>query len=440
MTRDNAKSSGWDPRMVWLLVAAGLAFTLSLAGAALKTTVAVDFVDITASLQTTVSGMAWSTTIFAAGIAVASPLVGMLADRWGGSAVLMVGTLLAGVAFLVCAATHEVVLFALAYGILGSLAFTMLSYVPLGKLADELFAGRGEGLAYAAMTNGPAVGFIVLVPLWVWLGTFMSWQTVFVITGVLMIVALTPLGLLVGRVSARRVGDEDDAPAAIAVVEPVRMVATEQLRSVLTHRHFVIIALAFGGCGVTMGFVDVHLVNDLRMAGMHGDVVSGTLSLLGLFELIGSLLAGRLCDRGLIRQTLVVGYALRGLAMLFLVAEPVTATALGFGIVFGASYMVTVVATTIWVMRLLPPGVRATGMGLIWLVHQVGAALSSQLGAYARQRSGSYGPLSLIEAGVVLISMLAVIRLPAPPAAHTEQAHPSPSTVADPVIPGRETS
>lgn len=100
--------------------------------------------------------------------------------------------------------------------------------------------------------------------------------------------------------------------------------------------------------------------------------------------------------------------------MLLLVVAPTAGFALAFGIVFGTSYMVTVIATTLWVGRILPPGVRATGMGLVWLVHQIGAALSSQLGAFAAQRSGSYGPVALAEAGVVLLSALAVFWLPRP--------------------------
>jgi predicted MFS family arabinose efflux permease len=344
-----------------LVFAAALAFTLSMAGSALKSTVTV----------------------------------------------LKAGTVLSGVAFLLCALAPNVLAFVPTYGVLGSIAYTMLSYVPLGKLADELFAGRGEGLAYAVMTDGPAVGFIVLVPLWVWLGTLVSWRAVFAVAGVLMLVVLTPLAVLLGRLS----GGDGDAPVAAA--KPAISTA-ERVRTVLGNRRFGVVALAFGGCGVTMAFVDVHLVADLHMAGMDSNVVSGALALLGAFEIVGSLVAGRLCDRGLIRSTLVVGYLLRGVAMMLLVAAPTTGFALAFGVVFGASYMVTVIATTLWVGRILPAGVRATGMGLVWLVHQAGAALSSQLGAFAAQRSGSYGPVALAEAGVVLLSALAVFWLPRP--------------------------
>ncbi|MBT0768725.1 MFS transporter [Kineosporia sp. J2-2] len=417
-------------RWAALLFAATLAFVLSLAGSALKSTVTVYLPDIARDIHTTVEGFAWSTTIFAVGIAVASPLVGLLADRWGGSTALTVGTVLAGVAFLLCAAAPGVLQFAPVYGVLGSVAFTMLSYVPLGKLADELFAGRGEGLAYAAMTNGPAVGFIVLVPLWVWVGSLLSWRTVFLLVGVVMLVALAPLAVLLGRLSA---GDEPAAPST----PQSRQGTGSRLRTLLTDRDYVMVTLAFGGCGITMAFVDVHLVNHLNHEGMSGGVVSGTLSLLGLFELMGGLVAGRLCDRGLIRSTLVTGYALRALAMLVLLVVPGASSAFGFGVVFGASYMVTVVATTLWIGRLLPTGVKATGLGVLWLVHQIGAALSSQVGAYIEQRADSYGPVVLTESALVVLSALLVLQLPAPgpPGSRNgtpETASPEPSRPVPP--------
>jgi predicted MFS family arabinose efflux permease len=403
-----------------LVFAAALAFTLSLAGSALKSTVQVYFDSMADSLDVGIAAFAWSTTTFALVIAIASPVVGGLADRFGGAAVLVAGTALAGAAFLLCAIAPVVLVFAPVYGVIGAVAFTMLSYVPLGKLADELFAGRGEGLAYAAMTNGPAVGFIVLVPLWVWVGSMVSWRVVFAVAGAVMLVLLTPLALQIRRLS----GEE---PGAGAAATAVRTSFRQRLATALSNRPFVLLALAFGGCGVTMAFVDVHLVADMNMAGMHPTVVSSSLAILGTLEILGSLAAGRMCDRGLIKLTLMLGYAVRGVAMLLFAVTPTAATSLAFGAAFGASYMLTVVATSLWVARLLPAGSRATAMGLVWTVHSIGAAASSQLGAYAAQSLDSYTQVSLVEAVVVLGSLLLVAGLTVPAARATTDDDGAPS-------------
>jgi predicted MFS family arabinose efflux permease len=418
-TADFARTS--SRRIRSLIFAAALAFTLSLAGSALKSTVQVYFSSIAGSMHVGIGAFAWSTTSFAIAIAIASPVVGVLADRFGGAAVLVAGTALAGAAFLLCAIAPSVLVFAPTYGIVGALSFTMLSYVPLGKLADELFAGRGEGLAYAAMTNGPAVGFIVLVPLWVWVGTMVSWRVVFTVAGAVMLTLLTPLALQIRRLST------DDPDAGPIVTTDFQLTFRQRLASAVSNRSFVILAIAFGGCGVTMAFVDVHFVADMNMAGMRPAVVSGSLASLGALEIVGSLVAGRMCDRGLIKQTLMIGYAMRGTAMLLFAFTPTTATALGFGVIFGVSYMVTVVSTSLWVARLMPPGSRATAMGLVWTVHSIGAAASSQLGAYAAQSFHSYTRVSLVEAIVVFGSFFLVAGITVPSArTKTQAVHPDP--------------
>jgi predicted MFS family arabinose efflux permease len=164
-----------------------------------------------------------------------------------------------------------------------------------------------------------------------------------------------------------------------------------------------------------MAFVDVHFVTHLDMAGMGPAVVSGSLAVLGTFEILGALVAGRLCDRGRIKQTLACGYGLRGSAMLLVAFTPTAATSLIFGLVFGVSYMATVVATTLWVGRAVPAGAQATALGLVWTVHGIGAALSSQLGAVAAQHRHSYASVALAEPLVAVGSFALVARLPAPP-------------------------
>lgn len=404
-------------RMLGLALAAGFAFTLSLAGSALKSTMQVYFATMAGDFSVGVAAFAWSTTTFAIVIALASPVVGALADRFSGGAVLVMGTVLAGVGFLTCALSPGVVLFAPLYGVVGAVAFTMLSYVPLGKLADELFAGRGEGLAYAIMTNGPAVGFVVLVPLWVWLGTFVSWRVVFVGAAVVMLAVMTPLAVVV-----RRLAIVDPADPATAPTLPYTF--RDRLGTAVRNRGFVLVAAAFTGCGVTMAFVDVHMVADMDMAGMQPPVITGSLILLGILEIIGGLVAGRMCDRGAIKRTLMVGYALRGGAMLLLAFTPTIATSLLFGAVFGGSYMVTVVATTLWVARLVPPHSRGTAMGLVWTLHGLGAALSSQVGAFVAQSTNTYNMVSLGEGVIVLLSLalVATVRDPAIPVVTADAA------------------
>ncbi|MFI9528608.1 MFS transporter [Micromonospora rosaria] len=238
--------------------AASVSFLISLAGSSLKSTVQVFFLGIADSFEVSRGSLAIATTLFAVVTAVTSSVIGHLADRIGAIPVLAVGTALNGVVLLLAATAGDLWLFVLTYGVVGAVAVTMLSFVPLGVLADQLFQGRNSGLLYALLTNGAAVGFMVLVPLWVHLDRTMTWNQVLFALGLVFLVVLLPLSLILVRLSVRR--------------RPVAPVARVSLwaATVTTFRHPQIraLVLAFVGCGSTMAFIDVHLFSHLHD---HGD-------------------------------------------------------------------------------------------------------------------------------------------------------------------------
>jgi predicted MFS family arabinose efflux permease len=398
-----------------LILATAMALLLSLAGSALKSTVQVNIVQMARDLDVGLGGFAWSTTVFALMIAAASPLVGYFADRFGGAATLTSGAVLAGATFIICAVAPNIAVFVLAYGLLGALAFTLLSFIPLAVLVDQLFEGRGEGLSYATLTNGPAIGFIVLVPLWVALQSVVGWRTVLFTVGVVFWVVLAPIAWSLRRFTT----DQHAAPAEGSALAEAPLF--KRLAEIVRQPTFILLALAFFGCGVTMAFIDVHLIADLEMHHVPAGITSATLVILGVTEILGSLVAGHYCDQGMIKRTLIAAYALRAAAMFVIAVDPGTISALVFGAIFGTSYLMTVVATTMWVFRILPKHVRGVGMGVIWTVHSVGAALSSQLGAMLRQSTGSYTLPSLLGGFVVVLSTLIAISLAAPPQPRTAE-------------------
>lgn len=421
-TKPSPLTSRHSTGLLLLPLLAASAFLLSLAGSSLKNTIQVYFLPIADSFDSSRGGLATATTLFAIATALASPLVGSLADRLGGAATLAIGTALAGVSFIGCALAGQLWLFVVVYGVVAAFAFTMLSYVPLAVLVDELFRHGRKGLIYALLTNGAAVGFIVLVPLWTWLGTSASWQSVLTVTGLVFLFGLTPLAVLTAR-RAKRITDQDmqeeptgptEAEEKVQQAALRRLAFGERLRAAARVRELRVLALAFLSCGVTMAFIDVHFVPMVHDHGLGGATSSTALVLLGAFEVAGGLLSGWLCDRGSIKAVLVGAYLLRGAAMLMAAVAEGPALIMVFGIVFGVSYLATVVATTMWAARALPAQVRGTGMGLVWAVHAAGIAFGSQAGATLADQTGSYSLAAMASAALAACSCLLVSMTPAP--------------------------
>ncbi|WP_377274052.1 MFS transporter [Peterkaempfera sp. SMS 1(5)a] len=176
------------------------------------------------------------------------------------------------------------------------------------------------------------------------------------------------------------------------------------------------LALAFVGCGFTMAFIDVHFVPFMTDHHMSPAISSSAVAVLGACEVGGSLIAGWLCDRGLVKAVLVGAYLLRCLAMLVLSVNPMPSTVLLFGVVFGLSCLASVIATSMWIAQVLPAPVRGTAMGLVWMVHALGVAGGSQIGAWLEGVTHSYLQIILIcaalTAGSAIIALLSRTPLP----------------------------
>lgn len=401
----------------FIIFAVAVGFVISLAGSSVKSTVQVLFLPIADGFDISRGTLAIAFTLFALVNGLASAPVGHLADRIGAVPVLAIGTATIGGVLVLCAMASEIWMFIVGYGVLGALGFTMLSYVPLGVLAGQLFEGRNTGLLYAVLTNGVAVGFIVLVPLWTQLGTVLSWNQILFGVGVVFLVVLVPLSLLLVRSSAR--------PAEEAV--PVRRITLWQgIRATFGDKRARGVIIPFIACGITMAFIDVHLFAHMHDHGVPSGIGALSVAVLGALEIIGGLIAGRLCDRGRIRTTLLVAYLVRAGSMLLLPFFSSDVMVVAFGATFGVSYLATVVATVVWLTRIMPPGTRGTAIGLLWTVHMFAVAVGSQAGAILADVQHTYLFTILVSAALTMGAVALVAAQPNPDAAEPEPEEHAP--------------
>jgi predicted MFS family arabinose efflux permease len=72
--------------------------------------------------------------------------------------------------------------------------------------------------------------------------------------------------------------------------------------------------------------------------------------------------------------------------------------------------LATVIATTVWVSRVLPAGTRGTALGILWTMHMLATAASSQIGAMLADRQHHYNTTIvtlalLVAAATVLVAV-----------------------------------
>ena len=356
-----------------LLVATG--FAVMFASTAVKGVYQVYFVQLATHFGQGRAQFAWSGGLFMLATGLMSPVVGALSDRVGPLRTAAIGALAAGLAYASAAWWHQsLVWFSLAFGIVGAFGLAAMTFVPMGVLVDRLFEARRKGLAYAAVTNGTAIGFIVLSPFWIWLQPQAAWTTVFGAVGVVFALPVAATLWLLSRW-------EPPAPAvAAAQASAWAMVRRDPV--------FYVLAAGFFGCGATMAFIDVHLLAHWQDRGVPRLEMGYALSALGVLELASGIASGALALRFDKHRLLAGFYAMRCAAMLLLLVPQ--AGVLPFAVLFGSSYLGTVILTSMFCFERYGSQVKGRVFGLLFLVHQVGAFLTVQLGARSFESTGNY--------------------------------------------------
>lgn len=201
------------------------------------------------------------------------------------------------------------------------------------------------------------------------------------------------------------------ADAAVATIVEDDIGLRAQLRVALRDRSYWLLHLGFFTCGFHIAFLVTHLPTEIAMCGLSAGVSAMALSLIGLFNIVGSIGAGWLGQRYRMKWLLTAIYASRALMILAYVLSPPTPTTfflLAIGL--GMSWLATVPPTAGLVGKLFGPRYLATLFGLTLLSHQTGAFFGAWLGGIAVAKTGSY--LWVWYADMALALLAAAANLP----------------------------
>jgi MFS family permease len=350
----------------------------------------------------------WGRDVFALALAIqvliwgaALPLAGALADRFGIVLVMSGGAILYSIGLILMSySTTPGMLnlsagFIAGFGIAGS-SFTLV-LAAFGKLLPE----NWRSLAFGAGTAAGSFGQFLFSPLAVGLIHGFGWQNALLIFSAIVLL-IVPLAL---ALAAPRGGAEPVPGAA------QKQSLMQALAEAFGHRSYVLLTLGFFTCGFQLLFITVHLPAYLVDRGLSADTGAWTLGVIGLFNIVGSLLAGWLGDRMPKRYLLSIIYLARSLAVVAFITLPVTPTsAIVFGAVMGLLWLSTVPPTSGLVALMFGTRWLATLFGFAFFSHQVGGFLGVWLGGVLFERTGSY---DMIWWGSVVLGIVsAIINLP----------------------------
>jgi len=318
-------------------------------------------------------------------------LVGMALDRFGVRATASVGTLLLVLSLVLTALVRNFWEFAAVYGVLLALGLAVTGPVMASGVVARWFSAR-RGTALSLLGSASMTGMSLLVPLVTWLILTYGWRTTYVLIAVGVLAGMLPLSLWVIRESPESMGlaadgapPESKTPGASA---RERVTATTAMQTLA----FWQLAGSFFTCGFSMSLLSAHGIPMLTDHGYTPMFASWAFGVLGGSAIGCTVMLGALSDRFGRRPVLAAIYAGRVLIFsgFFLIRDnpaAILAVAVLGGITMaGTGSMTSALTADIWGRFSVSPV-----LGVIFLVHQTGAAIGSSLAGALFEATGGYG-------------------------------------------------
>ncbi len=185
----------------------------------------------------------------------------------------------------------------------------------------------------------------------------------------------------------------------------------EALKEAFKNKSFILLSSGFFVCGFHITLVGAHVPKYVIDRGLESWTAAAILSLIGLFNIFGSLLSGYLSTKISKKFILSSIYALRGVSIILFIFLPASnINAFIFGASFGFLWLSTVPATSGIVAHIFGTKYLGVLYGIVFLSHQVGSFFGAFLGGLFYDLYGSYDYAWYLA--IALSVFAAIIHLP----------------------------
>jgi predicted MFS family arabinose efflux permease len=312
---------------------------------------------------------------------LATPVAGMLADRYGSARVLMAGAVIYLIGLLMMAFTETPVMFNIGGGLLVGVGVAFSSFSIVMAALGRIVPAERRSWAFGIATASGSMGQFIFAPLGAVLISAYGWQTALVVLAalsLLIIVFAWPLMSQNTSSAPRSAGEAD-------------LTMRQAIGSAFGHGSYLLLISGFFVCGFQLSFIVVHMPAYLTEHGISKEMAGIAMGLIGLFNVIGSYAAGIIGGRGDKHLPLAFIYLLRAMLVAGFVLLPVSnLTTLAFTVSMGLLWLSTVPFTMGLVTVMFGTRYMATLYGFVFVSHQVGSFLGVWLGGRLYDQYGSY--------------------------------------------------
>jgi sugar phosphate permease len=340
-----------------------------------------------------------------------APVGGWLLDRFGPRRVILWCLATIAVAVSGTMLVRELWQFLVVWGIVLGVA-TGITPSLAASVTSRWFIAR-RGLALGILSNANAAGQAIYLPLLMAVIVSSGWRAA-LMTIVVAAVVLLPAIWLGLHDKPSDIGLEpfkDGTEIVVPAGQAVRLQDTAHtpddptFSEVFRNSTFWLLSGCFFVCGVTAnGLVGTHMIPHAVERGIAEVTAATAFGIMGLASFIGTTGAGWLVDRVDARKVLSAAYFLRGISLFVL---PFVTDSLGlfvFAVLYGLDWFATGPATTAILVNTFGQQKIGRLFGLVFVSHQIGAAVAAVAGGWAYMQFGEYFYAFLIGAFMGLLA------------------------------------
>lgn len=326
------------------------------------------------------------------------PIAGALTDKYGATRVIAVGAVVYAVGLHFMGIVETPSMLYLSAGVLSGLGISFSAFSLALAAMVKVVGPEKRTIILGLGTAAGSFGQVLFSPLSQGYIDSVGWSSTLTIIA-LVVLAMIPLAFILPSVTK--------AESQQAVDQSL----SEALSEAFAHRGFVLLTVGFFVCGFHVAFITVHFPAYVKDLGLDSSIGSYSISLIGLFNIVGSFLAGYVGQRYSKRLSLSSIYFLRALLITALLLSPKTPfVILAFASAMGVLWLSTVPLTTGIIAQVFGIRYMATLFGIVFLSHQIGSFIGVWMGGALYDATESYN--GMWWAGVALGLVAAILHLP----------------------------
>ena len=330
-----------------------------------------------------------------------SPIAGAFAEQKGYVKTLCVGFIGVSLSFYVASSAVDPIHFLFGIGVIGGLSAGVISVpVIIGGVSKFYADDKTQSTVTGILMSIAASGMFIFTPINQFLVSTYQWSLSFQITSIFFLFMI-PLSLIFLLPKLEKKNKKEFTKRKISDV----------LQEAFKDKSYKYLILGFFVCGLHVALISNYLPVFTKLKGLETTIAATGLTLIGIFNMMGTLISGKIS--GIIKKKYVLSfiYFSRSIVIFLLLILPTNNfVVIGFSCLIGLLWLSTVPPTSGIVANRFGTRYLSTLFGIVMVSHQAGAFFGSFVGGLVID---AYGSLDLAWIMAIVISLFsAFIHLP----------------------------